>query len=95
MVSGKVEKQDCTELDGRSGSPGQNDRKIPVCNGAKTRKPLKPGSDGVVRLSGGNLQIAKKRMRCARAGLVTNPSPAPRVAQSLARKVQSSTRKRW
>jgi len=59
MVSGKVEKQDCTELNGRSESPGQNDRKIPVCNGAKTRKPLKPGSDGVVRLSGGNLQIAR------------------------------------
>lgn len=27
--------------------------------GMKTRKPLKPDADGVVRLSGGNPQIAK------------------------------------
>ena len=42
MVSGKDEQQDCTELNGRGEYPGQNDRKTPARNGAKTRKLLKP-----------------------------------------------------
>lgn len=33
--------------------------KAPAKSGMKARKPLKPGADGVVRLSGGNPQIAK------------------------------------
>jgi hypothetical protein len=39
--------------------PARTNRKAPARNGAKTRKLLKPGPDGVVRLSGGNPQIAK------------------------------------
>jgi hypothetical protein len=39
--------------------PARTTRKAPARNGAKTRKLLKPGPDGVVRLSGGNPQIAK------------------------------------
>ena len=39
--------------------PARTTRKAPARNGAKARKLLKPGPDGVVRLSGGNPQIAK------------------------------------
>ena len=39
--------------------PARATRKAPARNGAKARKLLKPGPDGVVRLSGGNPQIAK------------------------------------
>ena len=39
--------------------PARTTRKAPARTGAKTCKRLKPGPDGVVRLSGGNPQIAK------------------------------------
>lgn len=38
--------------------PARTSRKVSARKGAKVREPLKPGPDGVVRLSGGNPQIA-------------------------------------
>ena len=40
-------------------TPIRTTSKAPARTAAKTRQPLKPGPDGVVRLSGGNPQIAK------------------------------------